>query len=430
MAVSPPPRGFRALTLCAAVALLAATMLLSFAAQVRPGAAQQPAPARMTANTSMETVEEIQRFFADPANRVKIQFPSAQTQYAWQHMSRFYPTAQILREGPISELSPEIDPSIGTIAFRKSDGKAETVTWHLDHYPVDAFLVVRGGRIVFERYNTMRPIDRHNWFSASKVTGSTVLALLEAEGKVDVKRPVSAYLPQLKGSAWDTVTVEETLDMATGLDATEHDEPNHDSRTNPQQGWYKWAASLGVLPDVLELHQTPFDALRAMKRRKPGYTAFEYNSIDTFVINRVVEQITDRPLNEVFADRIWRKIGAGSDAYVVVSPQGYALQFGFISSNLRDMARFGLIFTPSWSKVSKERIVPERVVRMIQTTGRPDIFGRGYVGARPRGMPSSSGSAPATAATRRRPWRGPSRRASMPGETAACSSPSLVGTRH
>jgi hypothetical protein len=62
-------------------------------------------------------IEAIQKFFADPKNKVKIQFPSPETQYAWQQMSRFYPTAQILREGSISELPVAIDSSIGNITF-------------------------------------------------------------------------------------------------------------------------------------------------------------------------------------------------------------------------------------------------------------------------------------------------------------------------
>ena len=63
--------------------------------------------------------------------------------------------------------------SIGDISFEK-DGKTETVNGHLNDYPVDALIVVHKGKIVFERYNTMRPQDKHIWFSSSKVAGSTV----------------------------------------------------------------------------------------------------------------------------------------------------------------------------------------------------------------------------------------------------------------
>jgi len=59
---------------------------------------------------------------------------------------------------------------------------------------------------------------------------------------------------------WDTVTVEQTLDMATGLDSTEHEE--EDARTNPARGCYKWAMRIGVLASVGGFDQSPVDVLR------------------------------------------------------------------------------------------------------------------------------------------------------------------------
>ena len=65
---------------------------------------------------------------------------------------------------------------------------------------MDAMLVLRAGTVVFERYKTMRPFDKHNWFSCTKSTVTVSAALLEYEEKVDVMKPVSRYLPELAGS--------------------------------------------------------------------------------------------------------------------------------------------------------------------------------------------------------------------------------------
>lgn len=336
-------------------------------------------PKDALANKSMEEVKEIQEFFAVLENRIKFQFPIPQTRYMWQNIGRMYTTVDALRGGPISELPLDYDPAIGKISFQK-DGKTETVNGHLDSYPVDAFLVAHKGKIVFERYNTMRPQDKHIWMSSAKVTGSTVMALLEHQGKVDVKKPVPHYLPELKGSAWDTVTVEDALDMANGLDSTEHDEPVQDTRTNPKQPYYQWGVTLGFFTNPDQEEKDPYGVLRNMKRKYPGHTAFEYNSINPFVVNRINERVGGKPINVLFSEMIWSKIGAEHDMTAAVSPQGYPMFFGFNASTLRDMARFGMIFTPSWNKVSKERIVPASVLKMIQTTGNPEMYGKGYVG--------------------------------------------------
>lgn len=336
-------------------------------------------PKDALANKSMEEVKEIQEFFGVLENRIKFQFPIPQTRYMWQNLGRMYTTVDVLRGGLISDLPLEYNPDIGEVAFQK-DGKTETVNGHLDSYPVDAFLVAHKGKIVFERYNTMRPQDKHIWMSSAKVTGSTVMALLEHQGKIDVKKPVPHYLPELKGTPWDEVTVEHALDMANGLDSTEHDEPVHDTRTNPKQPYYQWGVTLGFFTNPDQKETDPYGVLRNMKRKYSGHTAFEYNSINPFVVNRINERVTGKPMNVLMSEMIWSKIGAEHDMTVAVSPQGYPMFFGFVASTLRDMARYGMIYTPSWNKVSKERIVPESVLKMLQTTGHPEIYSKGYVG--------------------------------------------------
>lgn len=339
-----------------------------------------PSMASPVKDMPINTVREIYEFFHEPAHVVQIQVASDKTLYAWQNMSGFFYTQQVLRDGPISELPERIVSKIGNISFTLPNGQQETVDQHFNESNMDALLVLHQGNIVFERYKTMRPFDKHNWFSSGKVIASTLVALLEYEGKIDVTKPVSDYVPQLKNSDWDIVTVEETLDMATGLDSTEHEEPNDDARVNPIRGWYKWAVSIGVFEDTDGLNQTPYQVMRNMKRVKPGHTAFEYNSIDTFVLELIVNEITGQPLSEVFSERIWRKIGAQNDAYIGVTKWGLGNSWGFMNSTLRDFGRFGMLFTPSWNKISHEQIIPDALLQKIQTGGRPDIFLKGFVG--------------------------------------------------
>jgi len=337
-------------------------------------------PPTLTAKTPLATIRAIFSYFHEPANVVQIQVASEKTQYAWQNLSGFQYTMQILRAGPISELPEAIDPTIGDVAFTRPGSPQETVNQHFESSHMDALLVLHKGRIVFERYKTMRPFDKHQWFSCSKTVPGTLVELLAHEGKVDLMKPVSDYVPQLKGSDWDKVTVEETLDMATGLDSTEHEEPNDDARSNPARGWYKWAVSIGLFEDKDHLNQSPYDVLRNMKKVKPGHTAFEYNSINPFVLELIVNEVTGQTLNEVFGDRVWRKIGAENDAFVGVTKYGLGNAWGFVNSTLRDMGRYAMIFTPSWNKVSREPIIPPALLDTIQHGGRPAIYLKGFVG--------------------------------------------------
>ncbi len=327
----------------------------------------------------LEEIYGVHAFFNEPGNEVQIQLPSIYTQYAWQNYSRFQVGAIVPRWGDVSELSYALDPSIDGISVDFADGSRLTVDEFMKGKPVDGFIVIKDGKIVYERYNTMRPFDKHIWFSSSKVVGATLLALLESEGRIDLSKPVSDFISELRGSVWDTVSVQETVDMATGLNGTEHDEPGHDSRTNPEQIWFQWAVAIGIFKDDGE-RPKPWDVLKTMERRQEGHKVFEYNSIDTFVIDNIVERVSGKTLMELFGEKIWRRIGAEGDAFVGVDLDGEPLTFGLINTNLRDFARFGMIYTPMAKEVFGEDIISADTVRHIQTSGRPEMFGKGFVG--------------------------------------------------
>jgi len=285
----------------------------------------------------------------------------------------------VARGGAISELETAIDESIGEINFTGKDGVERTVSQHFEDMPLDAMLVLKDGKIVYERYKTMTPDTAHITMSSSKVFSSTLLAMLEDEGKVDLSKPVSDYVPELKGSVWDTVLVRHAADMQVGLNATEHDEPSQDSRTNPDEPFYRWMSTLGLVPNTTG-NDDPFVVMRTMTRRKPGGQVFEYSSMNPFLLSRIIEKIEDRPFADVFRDRIWSKIGAEHDATFVISPQGHALAYGFTTITLRDFARFGSIFTPSAHSVTGSSILSTETLKRIQTSGNPAAYAGGYVG--------------------------------------------------
>jgi len=54
-------------------------------------------------------VVEIHRYLSDVKNRQKNDPSALETRYSWQHMSEFYPVAQIKRSGDIKPLPKAID---------------------------------------------------------------------------------------------------------------------------------------------------------------------------------------------------------------------------------------------------------------------------------------------------------------------------------
>jgi CubicO group peptidase (beta-lactamase class C family) len=86
------------------------------------------------------------------------------------------------------------------------------------------------------------------------------------------------------------------------------------------------------------------------------------------------------PYADLVQREIWGHLGAEADASMTVSPQGTPASHGGMSSTLRDLARYGLLFTPSWRMVSQTRVVSALYLSTIQRGGRPELFDTGKSG--------------------------------------------------
>jgi len=116
--------------------------------------------------------------------------------------------------------------------------------------------------------------------------------------------------------------------------------------------------------------------MASLESHRPSGEAFEYTSPDTFVLGWLAESVTGRSYASLLSTEIWQKIGAESDAIIISPRRGVPIAHGGISSNLRDMARFGLMFTPS-GRLSDDPLISDRYLDKIQEGGRPEIFNVG-----------------------------------------------------
>jgi hypothetical protein len=59
---------------------------------------------------------------------------------------------------------------------------------------------------------------------------------------------------------------------------------------------------------------------------------------------------------------------------VGVNLQGRASIYGMVSSRLRDLARYGMLYSPSWNVVATQPVVPPSLIDAIQKGCRPEIY--------------------------------------------------------
>ena len=80
------------------------------------------------------------------------------------------------------------------------------------------------------------------------------------------------------------------------------------------------------------------------------------------------------PFQDAFTREVWYHIGAESNAAYFAPRYGVAVTHGGFLARLRDVARFGLLFTPSWPVVSDRQIISDEHIRLLYEAGRPELY--------------------------------------------------------
>jgi CubicO group peptidase (beta-lactamase class C family) len=58
------------------------------------------------------------------------------------------------------------------------------------------------------------------------------------------------------------------------------------------------------------------------------------------------------------------------------------MAYGAFAARLRDLARFGILFTPSWKTVSKGRVISEDYFEKAYAAAKPQVYGKDYMSQR------------------------------------------------
>ncbi|MBL8796342.1 MAG: beta-lactamase family protein [Planctomycetia bacterium] len=203
-------------------------------------------------------------------------------------------------------------------------------------------LVVRHGKVVFEEYPGMDPAQRHHWMSVSKTTLNLLLGKLVSEGKLDLRKQVADYVPELKGKGYGSFTLQEVADMDADVNMDERN--YHD----PKSAFWDFGRSLGWFGDDGQWPGGNKQYLATLSRlEKPAGEDGEkvrYTSSNSQVLAWVVEKVAREPFTEYFEHAVWRHLGAVADASVTVDRHGFPFVGGGYSSTLRDLARYGTIW--------------------------------------------------------------------------------------
>jgi CubicO group peptidase (beta-lactamase class C family) len=214
---------------------------------------------------------------------------------------------------------------------------------------VAGMLILKDGRIAFEDYELgIGPDTRWISFSMAKSIASTLVGAALADGSIaSLDDSVARYVPALKGSAYDGVSIRQILTMSSGV---RWDETYTDPRSDRRK----------VLD--LQIAGKPGEVLHYMAslpRAAPPGTAWNYSTGETFVLGAVIAGATHRSLTDYLSEKIWAPAGMEHDAaWWVDGPQGLVWAGSGLEATLRDFGRFASIAVAD-GRVNGRPLVPQ-----------------------------------------------------------------------
>ena len=328
------------------------------------------------------SVEETFRWHrAQPKNTAWWDVVGEQQAWYFKNIQQVYPSVTVYRAGAVRELDYRLMDDVANFPVQTPSGSVRFADFlNSDDSTTMGLVILHKGEIVFEAYPRMEPYQKPIYWSVAKVFVSTLVAILEDRGLVDVTKAIEHYIPELKDSQLAGIRVRDILDMASGVDCT-------DDYADFDACYFRYETSLGDGFRTETSPDNPYDMLVEFDYghwAKPG-TGYDYSGVNTFLLGWMVEKITGMPFQDALTREIWRHIGAEADAAIFAGRYGVPLTHGGLIAKLRDVARFGLLFTPSYEVVSEQKIISDRYLDRILYGGRPELLANSRFRAPPEG---------------------------------------------
>ena len=139
--------------------------------------------------------------------------------------------------------------------------------------------------------------------SVGKQFAAAAALMLVRDGRLDLDRPASTYLPDLP-AAWNAITVRQLLACTAGL-------PDYTNAPG-------WAQSV-------RLDRTPADFIEPVKHLPlmfPPGTQWKYSNTDYYIIGMLIERLGGKPFKDFVSERLFQPLGMTAtrlnDAHAIV----------------------------------------------------------------------------------------------------------------
>lgn len=261
----------------------------------------------------------------------------------------------------------ELTEGFPIATFSSGGAKESALEYYIKEQNVAGLLVIHNGKIRLERY-AMNHSDSNLWSSLSvaKSVTSTLVGIAIKDGYIkSVDDHVTEYLPELKGSAFDSVKVRHLLTMTSGVKWNEkYADPDSDIA-----GFDKYTTADDMKAIVSYMRRLPAVA-------EPG-KKFNYSTGETHLLGALISAATKQSLSEYLSTKIWIPYGMEQTATWRLDRTNQEMAGCCLQMRLRDFGRFGQ-FVLEDGYINGEPIVPDDWFKAATKIQMPLWPGGGY----------------------------------------------------
>lgn len=309
---------------CAALAGILVPLLFAGEARAQQTCTPSAPIAHADSDNRSGAIFELRRQFLNPWF-MPIAFHSIDSIFDTQAVPRGYQST------PLPRADRPLDFSY------QYDGKAIPADQVFEHTFTNALMIVKDGRVVYEHYRNYTDAQTHFLsMSMAKSVTSILIGIAMDHGAIDsLDEQITDYVPELKGSAYDGVTIRDAIDMKSGVDRSDSDQLKAGSVTAERR------EQILVRNDV----SVVCEALMVGRKAAPGKT-FDYSTLNTTVLGWVLERAVKQPLAQYMSAMLWQPLGAEAAGFWMMDgagPDAHAFNGLGFNAVMRDYARIGLM---------------------------------------------------------------------------------------
>ncbi|GAM56015.1 beta-lactamase class C [Vibrio ishigakensis] len=286
----------------------------------------------------------------------------------YKHAYRFTHSLEMEKGGYVHQFGKAKGFDLDKVTASDIDAELPMTELLRDRLNMESLVILKDGELVDEYYwSGMDKNQTHLMMSVTKSFTALTLQTLVQQGLVDMNKPITDYLPELKESAgFRDATVQEVADMRSGIKIEFSPGKIWDDRMTNVQEWN----GVNHYPEL----NSVLDFAKNLGQRSDVKTgqAFDYQCANTEMLSKLIERVTGERFADVMEAQLWKRVGFENNAYLQSNSKGEAVSSGGLNATTRDAARMMDVLVNGGKNRNGEQIISKQYIDNLMQ-GNPEV---------------------------------------------------------